>query len=173
MTRSSMLAASALPLFLLAGCHHMPGHHHHHGDTAAIEAQLRSAETQWVADWAAHDINRIVAHYAADGTLMAPGMARMTGADQIRAGATHLVQDPNFELRFTADKVDVAASGDLAYTRGTYSIRATDPATHQAATETGSYVTTYRRQDDDSWKAVDDISSPGAPAAAPAAAPAH
>lgn len=169
MTRSSLLAATAAPLLLLAGCHHLPGHHHHHGDTAAIEAQLRSGETQWVADWASHDVNRIVSHYAADGTLIAPGMARMTGADQIRAGVTQLVADPNFELRFTLDKVDVAGSGDLAYTRGTFSIRTTDPATHQANTESGNYVTTYRRQDDGTWKAVDDISSPGAP---PAAAPA-
>lgn len=172
MTRSSLLAAAASPLLLLAGCHHFADHHHHHADSAAIEAQLRSGEQQWVADWASHDVNRIVAHYAADGTLLAPGMARMTGADQIRAGATQLLQDPNFQLRFTADKVDVAESGDLAYTRGTYSMRATDPATHQASTETGNYVTTYRRQDDGSWKAVDDIAAPGAPAAAAPAAPA-
>lgn len=173
MTRPSLLVASALPLLLLAGCDHFSSHHrHHHGDSAAIETELRNGETQWVADWASHDVNRLVAHYAADGTLLAPGMARMTGADQIRTGIAQLVQDPNFELRFTADKVEVAASGDLAYTRGTYTMRSTDPATHQATTETGNYVTTYRRQDDGSWKAVDDIAAPGAPPAPPAA-PAH
>src|ERR1700745_4079943 len=112
MTRSSLLAATAAPLLLLAGCHHMPGHHHHHGDAAAIEAQLRSGETQWVADWASHDVNRINDHYPPDGTWRHPGMWRMPGAGQIRAGVTQLVADPNFELRFTPDKVDVAGSGD-------------------------------------------------------------
>ena len=47
----------------------------------------------------------------------------------------------------------------------------TDPATKQAKTENGTYVTVYRKQDDGSWKAVEDAVIPGAPAAAPATAP--
>jgi ketosteroid isomerase-like protein len=47
-------------------------------------------------------------------------------------------------------------------------MQTTDPATKQAKSESGTYVTVYRKQADDSWKAVEDAVIPGAPAAAAA-----
>jgi ketosteroid isomerase-like protein len=131
-------------------------------DTAAIADQIRQMEAQWVKDYAAHDAGKATAHYAPDAALMPAGMARMTGPKAIGAGLKGLVGDPNFQLSFASDKVEVAKSGDLAYTRGSYSLRTTDPKTHQPKTETGSYITTYKKQPDGSWKAVDDMAAPGA-----------
>jgi ketosteroid isomerase-like protein len=51
----------------------------------------------------------------------------------------------------------VAGSGDLAYSRGTYTMTMTDPKTKKPVTDHGSYVTDYRKQPDGSWKAVADI----------------
>ena len=66
-------------------------------------------------------------------------------------------------LNFQATKVDVASSGDLAYTRGAYTMTATDPATKKPMNDHGSYVTTYRKQADGSWKAVMDIATSEVP----------
>jgi ketosteroid isomerase-like protein len=72
-----------------------------------------------------------------------------------------MLADPKFALSFAPDKVVVAASGDLAYTSGTYSQTATDPKTHAVAHETGTYVTVYHKASEGSWKAVADINTPG------------
>lgn len=149
----------------LAGCNSQSSGD---ADANAIAAQIRADEVQWVRDWASRDVDRIVAHYAPDASLISPGSARATGAAPIRAAATAMLRDPNLELRFTPDRVEVAASGDLAYSRGTFSLRLTDPATGQPASQSGTYLTTYRKQSDGSWKAVDDIAAPGAPAPPPA-----
>ncbi|MDB5692972.1 MAG: ketosteroid isomerase-like protein [Alphaproteobacteria bacterium] len=126
-------------------------------DTAAIADQIRQSEAQWVKDYAAHDVAKAVAHYAPDAALMPSGNKRMIGTKAITDGLKGLVGDPNFQLSFTPEKVEVAQSGDLAYSRGTYTLRVTDPKTHQPVAETGSYITTYKKQTDGSWKAVDDM----------------
>ncbi|HEY0314090.1 MAG TPA: DUF4440 domain-containing protein [Allosphingosinicella sp.] len=140
-------------------------------ESAAVAAKIKANEAAWVKDYANHDVNRAAGHYAADAALMPGGMARMMGDKAIRAGLQAMVNDPNFQLTFAAEKVEVAASGDLAYSRGTYRMQSTDPKTKQPAVETGNYITTYKKQADGSWKAVDDMAAAGAPAPA-AAAPA-
>jgi ketosteroid isomerase-like protein len=64
-----------------------------------------------------------------------------------------------------SDRIQVAASGDLAYTRGHYSMTMTDPVSRKPAASGGSYLTVWRRQADGGWKAVEDFVTPG-PAAA-------
>jgi uncharacterized protein (TIGR02246 family) len=133
---------------------------------------IRAIETQWNADWAARDPARIAAHYAPDATVMPPGIAAMHGPDEIIAGLRQVLGDRNFSITFAADRVVVAASGDVAYTSGDYTEHDSVPHSSRVATSTGRYVTTYRRVDGH-WLAVDDINTPGAPAAAasgPAAA---
>ena len=133
---------------------------HPRAGTRGTAATIRAIEDQWNRDWAARNVARLVAHYTRDAVLMAPGM-RMAGVAQIRAGLTQMTNDPALSLRFHAERVEVSASGDLAYTQGTYTLRSTDPHTHQPVEDHGSYVTTYRRQPDGSWKAIDDIASSG------------
>jgi uncharacterized protein (TIGR02246 family) len=153
------LAASAALLFG-AGLSAAAIAQHPRSGARATAAAIRAIEDGWNRDWARKDVARLAAHYTRDAVLMAPG-ARMVGIAQIRAGLTQMTSDPALSLRFHAERVEVSASGDLAYTQGTYTFRSTDPRTHQPVEDHGSYVTTYRRQADGSWKAVDDIASSG------------
>jgi uncharacterized protein (TIGR02246 family) len=135
----------------------------------AVDA-IRTGEVHWNADWKSGDPGKVVAHYAPDAQLMAPGMAPMTGLEAIRAAAQKSMDDPGFTLAFNSDKVDVSASGDMAVSRGAFTETATDPATKTAVTTRGAFVTVYKPQPDGSWKAVWDIATPGpATATAPAA----
>ena len=154
------LAVSAALLFG-AGLSAAASAQHPRSGARATAAAIRALEESWNREWARRDVDRLAAHYTRDAVLMAPGM-RLVGMAQIRAGLTQMVGDPAFSLRFQADRVEVSASGDLAYTQGTYTLRSTDPRTHQPFEDHGSYVTTYRRQADGSWKAIDDIASSGA-----------
>lgn len=148
---AALLCAAAIPAPAAAARQPRP-------DTRAIANAIRALEDRWNEDWAHHDASRLAAHYTADAVLMAGGM-RANGIAEIRAALTQMLSDPATDLRFHATRVDVAASGDLAYTQGTYTLRLTNPQTHQPIEDHGSYVTTYRRQADGSWKAVDDIAA--------------
>jgi uncharacterized protein (TIGR02246 family) len=137
-------------------------------DTRQADAQaLKDTETQWNQDYVAKDIDKIVAHYADDAVLMAPGMPANSGKDAIRKTLQEMIADPALSLKFQASKVEVARSGDVGYTQGSYTMTMTDPNSKQVINDHGSYVTTYRKQADGSWKAVADIATSEVPPPAP------
>jgi uncharacterized protein (TIGR02246 family) len=136
----------------------------HDADVKAIS----DTEAQWNKDYVAKDADKIAAYYADDAVLMVPGGPVSSGKDAIRAAMKQMVSDPAMSLTFQASKVDVAKSGDLGYTQGSYKLTVTDPVTHKVINDHGSYVTTYRKQADGSWKAVADIATSEVPPAPPA-----
>ena len=132
-------------------------------DTGSIAAAIKAEEAQWVKDFEAKDVDKVSAHYAQDATLMLPGSPAVTGMAEIKKVMAGMIADPKLALTFSSQKAEVAQSGDLAYTRGTYSLTMTNPKTKQPETQTGSYVTSFKKQADGSWKAEDDIVTPGLP----------
>jgi uncharacterized protein (TIGR02246 family) len=135
-------------------------------DAAAIKAN----EAQWNQDWAAKDADKMAAHYADDAVLMVPGGPSTTGKDAILTSLKQMVSDPAISLTFAASKVEVAKSGDVGWTQGSYQLTLTDPMSKQVIHDHGSYVTTYRKQADGSWKAVADIATSEVPPPMPAPA---
>jgi uncharacterized protein (TIGR02246 family) len=164
---ASLCGAAAFAL-MMAGCNQSPPNTH----DADVKA-IRSAEAQWNQDYAAKDPDKIAGHYADDAILMVPGMAAVSGKDAIRDSLKQMVADPAMSLAFKASKVDVSKSGDLGYTQGSYQLTVTDPVTHKVVNDHGSYVTTYRKQADGTWKAEMDIATSEVPPAAPKAATHH
>lgn len=165
MMKPMLFAAGAAALALSSGCSQQAAKAADPGQGAAVADQIRAIEASWNKDYANRDVTRAVAHYAGDAMLMPAGIDRMSGTRAIRGELDAMVKDPNFQLSFSAERVEVASSGDLAYSRGTYRMQTTDAKTKQPRVETGSYMTTYRKQGDGSWKAIDDMSAPGAPPA--------
>lgn len=139
--------------------------------TDAAAAAVESVEGEMLAAFASKDPAKLISQYASDALLALPGRT-VKGTEAITKAYTEDFADPSFSLTFVNTRTDVASSGDLAYTSGTYNISYTDPATKKVVNGAGTYVTVFRKQTDGSWKAVADIATPGAPAAAPAAAPA-
>ena len=130
---------------------------------------LKDNEVQWNQDWVAKDAAKLIAHYADDAVLMAPGMPSSSGKDAIGKLLKDMVGDPAFSLKFQSSKVEVSKGGDVGYTQGLYTMSVTDPNSKQVINDHGSYVTTYRKQTDGSWKAVADIATSEVPP--PAATP--
>jgi ketosteroid isomerase-like protein len=81
--------------------------------------------------------------------------------DAIKAVLTPMMQDPNFSLSFTTDKVEV--SGILAYTQGAVTAKSTGRDGKPLA-DTGKYLTVWKKQADGSWKAIEDIFNSDLPA---------
>jgi uncharacterized protein (TIGR02246 family) len=160
MTKAGFYAAAAA-MVALAACQQTTPK----VDTASIEAQLKENEARWNQAYAAHDAAALASAYADDAALANPGAPLATGIDAIRKETSAFAADPNLQLQFASDRIQVAASGDMAYTRGHYTMTMTDPATKQPATSAGSYLTVWQKQQDSTWKAVEDFVTPG-PAAA-------
>jgi ketosteroid isomerase-like protein len=137
-------------------------------DPAKIEQSIRAQEAQWQKDYAAKDVNALAGHYADDAELGDTGAAIASSDVDRRKELQGLINDPNLKLTFAADRVQVAESGDLAYSRGHFAITTTDPKTSKPVDSQGSYLTVYEKQADGSWKATEDFITPG-PATATAA----
>jgi uncharacterized protein (TIGR02246 family) len=162
--RSATILSLGLILFS-TGCQQAPADTHE-ADVKAI----RDLETAWMQAFNTRDSAKVAVFYADDATVLIPNAPAFNGVDAIKGAFKSLLDDPNFKLSFSATKVDVAKSGDLAYTQGSYTMTTTDPATKNPADEKGKYLTVYRKQADGKWKGVEDTFMTDAPAPAPAPA---
>jgi ketosteroid isomerase-like protein len=127
---------------------------------AGAAAQIAAEEDAWSREYAARDLERLVDHYAPDATLKEPGAPPLTGR-WIRVSLEQSVNDPAFALTFGHDRIEVARSGDLAYSRGHYRITYTDRRTGQPTTDYGTYLTVWQRQVGGRWKVLEDFITPG------------
>ena len=155
------LCSATVIALSLAACNQAPpaAPDTHDADVKAIT----DTEVQANQAWAAKDPDKIMAFYADDAILMTPGAEMVHGKDALHETMKGMLSDPALSLTFQSSKVDVAKSGDLGYTAGTYKLTLTDPATHKPMNDHGNYVTTFRKQADGSWKAVADIASSAVP----------
>jgi len=135
-------------------------------DPAKIEQAIKSQEAAWQAAYKAKNMEALAGEYAEDGVIAGPGEALAASEVERRKALQALTSDPNFALTFASDRVLVAKSGDLASSRGHYTLQMTDKATNKPVMNSGSYLTVYRKQDDGSWKAVEDFITPGPAASA-------
>jgi uncharacterized protein (TIGR02246 family) len=163
---ATMLAAG------LTACNQAPaptanaGASNHDADVQAI----RDNEKQWNQDFVGKDPAKLAGYYADDAVLMTPGAEPASGKAAIQKRVEELVKDPAMSLQFQSATVDVASSGDLGYSRGSYTMTMTDPKTKKPINDHGSYVTEYRKQADGSWKAIADVVVSEVPMMPPAAA---
>ena len=125
----------------------------------SIKQAIKADETKWNQQFKSKDTEGLADHYADDAYFVAPGVAAADGSTAIRQVYATASTDPAFEVHFASDKIDVAKSGDLAYARGKFSEKYTDKKTGKVMTDSGSYVTIYKKQDDGSWKAVEDFAA--------------
>ena len=135
-------------------------------DIAVEEAAIRAKESAWMDAYNKHDAKGLASQYEDDAALATNGMKLMTDAVGRGLFLNEFAKDPALKVDFASDRIIVAASGELASSRGHYTMTYTDPATKQPKTEKGSYLTVYRKGSDGKWQAVEDFTTPG-PAVVP------
>jgi uncharacterized protein (TIGR02246 family) len=136
------------------------------GKHAAEVQAIKENEIRWNREFASKDLEKIAAHYADDATVMVPGLPASMGKEAIRQMLSAMVADPMMSLKFQTLRVEVAASGDMACSMGSFTAIETDPSTKKPVSSAGSYVTLYKKQAG-AWKAVFDIASQGPDESAP------
>jgi ketosteroid isomerase-like protein len=125
-------------------------------DPAAVQTAIKADEKKWNDDFRAKNLEGLLSHYADDAYLAAGGPAA-NGSTDIRKQYTDALSDNYFSVEFASDKIDV--SGDLAYSRGHFTEKHQDRKSGNVVTETGSFLTVYKKQPDGSWKAVEDFTA--------------
>ena len=109
------------------------------------------------------DINAYLS-FVTDGAHFMPFGAPLARGDEIRTTWEGLISMPGFGLTWQATGAEVAASGDIGYTIGTFELTAEQDGT--AMLTEGKYVTIWHKQTDGSWKVqVDCFNANGPPTA--------
>jgi ketosteroid isomerase-like protein len=152
--RPAYVVLLSLTTLLLVGCQQAPPTppDTHDADVQAI----KNTEADW--QKAGNDLDKVVSFYADDAALLPPNSPIATGKEAIKAVWKSLVTDKNYALTFgsATGRVDVAKSGEIAYSRGTYSLTMSDPK-GKPVTDKGKYLTVFKKQADGSWKAIEDM----------------
>lgn len=88
-----------------------------------------------------------------EGTLLRPGRPPIVGADAI--DYLSMLSDTAYTLSWKPAHAEIAKSGDLGYTYGTYLLILED------TTLTGTYVNIWKKENDGEWKFVLNSNNPG------------
>ena len=123
----------------------------------SVKEAIKADEKKWNEQFKSQDLEGLLGHYTDDAFFVAPGVKPATGRTEIRQVYAKAMTDQAFQISFASDRIDVAGSGDLAYARGHFSEKYTDPKTQKVISDSGSYVTIYKKQSDGGWKAIEDF----------------
>jgi uncharacterized protein (TIGR02246 family) len=143
--RSTLLAALALAL---AGTACQPPAQEagalSEEDVAAIRAipQLY-AEAVVASDWPA-----VASYYTEDAVRLPPNAPLIEGRAAIQAAYEGR---PGTVTEYSNTPVEIEGRGDLAYARGTYTLTFAVPGMAEPISDSGKYVTIFRKQPDGSW----------------------
>lgn len=151
-------------LMLVAGCNQAPPP----VDTAAAVQAVKDADAAQLKAAQALNAAGVAAYYSDDVTVLCPNQPLVSGkADAQKAWAAMLV--PGTQISWAPSKVEVAASGDLAYDQGTYTMSGPGPD-GKPMSDKGKYLAVVKKQADGSWKVSEDVWNSDLPAVAPAPA---
>jgi uncharacterized protein (TIGR02246 family) len=131
-------------------------------DIRAEEEAIRRLDQQWQAAVDARDVAAAAAFFASDAVLMPANGPMIVGREGIEVWFSEWLPVPEIDNSFQPDRIEVAASGDLAYDRGSYRFVMETP---EGRTEdVGKYVVVWKKIDGE-WRAVLDINNSDLPLA--------
>jgi len=143
---------STVALLTIGGCQKIPG-----SDSRAEAEKIQALSNRWTAAIAARDMEMVIGIYAPDAVQLQGGSDAIVGRDDIKKWYQSWVNDPALAYTSKTVTIDVSASGDLAYERGTYSFGQTTP--RGPVKEIGKYVTIWKKLSGE-WKAIVDTGTP-------------
>ena len=157
-----LAALVAAGLVALAGCQKAT-------DSAAFEKQAKEDVRKFIPAFNTGDVETILAQYAPDAEVLAPGNPRAVGHEAIRAlvekeSAAMQAAGVTLELK---DDDRAAASGDLGHHTGSFVVKDASGA----VVDSGKYLAVMQRQADGKWLMIRDTWNSDNPPPAPAADP--
>lgn len=152
----------AAGLIALAGCQKAT-------DSAAFEKQAKEDVRKFIPAFNTGDAETMLAQYAPDAEVLAPGNPRAVGHDAIRAvleKESAALQAAGVTLELSDDD-KAAASGDLGHHSGSFLVKDASGA----VVDSGKYLAVMQRQADGKWLMIRDTWNSDSPPPAPPAPP--
>ena len=159
-----VLCGCAVGMALVAGCSKAPPPP---VDTRTVEEVVLSADGASMKAAQALDVDGTIASYSDDAMVMPPNQPPVTGMQRIRDLWAGMLA-PGTKVSWTPNKVESAASGDLVYVQGNYSLMTPD-SDGNLASDDGKYLSVWKKQSDGSWKEAESMWNSDLPAVAAAA----
>jgi ketosteroid isomerase-like protein len=131
-------------------------------DTTASKTALQTADADWSKSTTA-GADAFAGFVASDGVIMPPNEAAVSGTAAAKEWAAKMMAMPGFGVTWAANVVDVAASGDVGYTSGTYDLHANMP-NGSPFSDHGKYLTVWKKDAGGAWKVAFDIFNSDMPA---------
>jgi uncharacterized protein (TIGR02246 family) len=133
-------------------------------DIAADEQAIRDLSVRWLEMERARDAAGIASLFTDDGTIYRDNEEPINGRAAIEAYITSdFAETPNAVTDFSADRILVSSSGDLAVEYGAWSVTGLGP--DGTGQDRGRYVATLRKVGG-TWRYVTDMSMSTMPAPA-------
>ena len=127
-----------------------------HADAITTRGKvLARIDDAWSNDAHAKNVDRVASYYAEDAVAYPPNEPAAIGREAAKKVWAAYFAAPSFTISWTTTAADIAKSGDLGFTAGTYE-DSWDAADGTTVHEKGKYVCVWRRQKDGSWKAIHD-----------------
>jgi ketosteroid isomerase-like protein len=130
-----------------------------------IEQALRDLDAQWCKAAQSKDVDKTVSYYADNAMVLPPNAAIATTKEAIRNVWKDLLASPGLAISWKTTKVEVAKSGDMAYSSGTYELTMND-ASGKPVNDRGKYVVVWEKQANGKWKCGVDTWNSDLPASA-------
>jgi len=138
-------------------------------DAKNTEQALRDLDAQWSAAAGTKDLDKTISFYSEDAVVLPTNAPAATTKEAIRSTWKDLLASPGLAISWKTTKVEVAKSGDIAYTTGTYELAMND-ASGKPINDRGKYVEVWKKQADGKWKVAVDIWNSDLPLSASAPA---
>lgn len=113
-------------------------------------AAVRAAAAAYEAAWLSNDPERVMETLTDDAVIVPSGLPALAGKDAIRGFWWPAGAAPTVVTEFTAAQDEVGGHGDVAFVRGTFTLRFTYDAADYA--NGGTYLTLLRRQPTGAWR---------------------
>jgi ketosteroid isomerase-like protein len=135
-------------------------------DMDANAKVLAKLDDDWSKAAATRDPDRVASFYAEDAIAYPPQEPAAIGRPAARKVWAAYFADKSFTISWKTVHAEVAKSGDLGYTTGTYEASFKGPD-DKLVNEKGKYVCIWKKHKDGSWKAIHDMWNQNARQGAP------
>lgn len=113
-------------------------------DQTSAEDDIRKLDVDWGKAASRKDLEGVVAFYASDASVVWPGAPAAHGTADIRAAWSELMKTPGLSLEFIPERIQIAASGDMAIDFGVVKF-GHDTNAWAHLLETAKYVVVWKK----------------------------
>jgi ketosteroid isomerase-like protein len=121
------------------------------GETNPRADVLADADRAFAKATAERGLDGFTSFLAGNAMTLRPDSPVIIGRDELAKRWAPLLNDPAARITWQPLHAEIARSGDLGYTVGSYQITRTEAGVARVA-GSGKYVTIWRKQRDGSWK---------------------